>query len=105
MTTAHSLLASLDRAGINVDVVDDRLRLTGNLVALTDDMRGGLRNHKSAILGLLTAPAYPNSEGLVKCDYCIHLAGYRCTREYQPDGIALLRECRGFTRKDFRNET
>ena len=96
MTTAHSLLAALGRAGIWLDVVDDRLRLTGNLAALTDDLRGALLNHKSAILVTLTAPAYPNSEGLVKCDYCIHLDGYRCTRGHHPDGIALLRECSEF---------
>ncbi len=96
MTTAHSLLVSLARAGIWLDVVDDRLRLTGNLTALTDDLRGALRNHKSAILETLTAPAYPNSEGLVKCVFCFHLAGYQCNRGHQPDGTALLRECSDF---------
>lgn len=96
MTTAHSLLAALGRAGIWLDVVDDRLRLTGNLTALTDDLRGALRNHKPAILEVLTVPTYPNSEGLVKCCCCIHLDGYRCTRGHQPDGTALLRECSDF---------
>ena len=102
MTTAHSVLASVGRAGINVDVVDDRLRLTGNLAALTDDLRGALRNQKPAILEMLTVPTYPNSEGLVKCDYCTRLAGYQCTKGHQPDGIALLRECGDFKfrRKD-----
>jgi len=79
MTTAVSLLGSLGKAGIKVDVVGDRLRLTGNLVALTDDLRGALRNHKPTILAILTVPTYPNSEGLVKCAFCIRLDGYRCT--------------------------
>ena len=42
-------------------------------------------------------PSYPNAEGLVKCDYCAHLDGYRCTRGHHPDGIALLRECGDFS--------
>ena len=96
MTTAHSLLVSLGKAGIWLDVVDDRLRLTGNLAALTDDLRGALRNHKSAILEMWTVPAYPNSEGLVKCAFCFRLDGYRCTRGHEPDGTALLRECSDF---------
>ena len=44
-------------------------------------------------------PTYPNSEGMVKCCYCVHLDGYhgyRCTREHEPDGTALLRECSDF---------
>lgn len=47
-------------------------------------------------------PRYPNSEGRVKCDCCVHLDGYRCARGCEPDGIALLRECRDFNfkRKD-----
>ena len=102
MTTTHSLLVSLGKAGIKVDVVDDRLRLTGNLAALTDDLRGALRNHKSAILEMWTVPAYPNPEGLVKCAFCIRLDGYRCTRGHHPDGIALLRECSDFRGKDQR---
>ncbi len=96
MTTALSLLGSLGKAGIKLDVVGDRLRLTGNLAALTDDLRGALRNHKPAILAMWTVPTYPNSEGLVKCAFCIHLDGYRCTKGHQPDGIALLRECSDF---------
>ena len=100
MTNAESLLVSLSRAGIWLDVAGDRLRLTGNLAALTDDLKESLKDQKSAILKMWSIPHYPNSEGLVKCCYCTHLHGYRCTRGYQPDGIALLRECGGFIRKD-----
>ena len=47
-------------------------------------------------------PRYPNADGLVKCCYCIHLDGYRCTEGHRPDGLALLRECVDFSfkRKD-----
>lgn len=97
MTTAVSVLGALGKAGIKLDIVGDRLRLTGNLTALTDDLRGALRNHKPAILAMWTVPTYPNSEGLVKCAFCIRLDGYRCTRGHHPDGIALLRECSDFS--------
>ena len=45
---------------------------------------------------LLAAPAYPNAGGLVKCDYCTHLSGFRCTEGHELDGISLLRECSDF---------
>ena len=103
MMSARTLLASLSGAGIKIDVADNRLRLTGNLAALTDGLRETLRKQKSELLELLSdRPIYPNSEGLVKCDYCAHLAGYRCTEGHRPDGLALLRECVDFSfkRKD-----
>lgn len=87
-------------------MVDDRLRLTGNLAALTDDLKETLRNHKPAILELLSVSTYPNPDGMVKCCYCTHLDGYRCTRGYHPGGTALLRECSDFSfeRKDQQHE-
>ena len=42
-------------------------------------------------------PTYPNADGLVKCDYCTHLSGYRCTRGHKQDGIGLLRKCADFS--------
>lgn len=106
MTGTHSLLVSLSRVEIHVEVVDDRLRLTGNLAALTDDLKETLRNHKPAILELLSVSTYPNPDGMVKCCYCTHLDGYRCTRGYHPGGTALLRECSDFSfeRKDQQHE-
>ncbi len=51
---AEALLTSLGQAGIIVAVFDDRLRLTGNLSMLTDNMRAFLREQKPALMELLS---------------------------------------------------
>lgn len=91
---SHPLLKTLAEIGVNVSVAGDRLRLMGNLHALTDDMKADLQREKRAIMACL-AP-YPDSEGQVKCCYCTRYQDHACTHGHRPDGISLLRECGEF---------
>jgi hypothetical protein len=95
MSTDSQIIKSLSDIGINICIQDDRLRLTGNLQGLTDDMKDALHREKAAIIVALSSP-YPNEDGQVKCVYCLSYRNHQCTHGHQPDGISLLRECNEF---------
>ncbi len=92
---SNPLVATLSEIGINVSVEGEHLRLTGNLQALTDDMKSDLQREKRTIMEALSSP-YPNTEGCGKCCYCLSWQAKRCGKGHEVDGSALLRTCDDF---------
>lgn len=97
------LIDTLSFAGIGLETKGEHLALSGNVNAVTDELKAAVLKHKPELLKILgdhgmlqSSSAYPNADGLVKCVYCSHLTGYQCARSHHPDGLALLRHCDAF---------
>ncbi len=95
--TGYAIIEWLADAGISVSIQGDRLRLTGNLQGLTEDMRNMLIREKQTVIDAMGQPPYPNPDGLVTCDYCQAWRDRECVYGHEVDGWALLRVCSDFS--------
>jgi len=67
--TPTALLAELRRRGVELAVHGDKLRYTAPKGALTDELREGMRQHKQALIELLSIELLPVGwRCVVECD-------------------------------------
>jgi len=88
-SSANELLADLQRLGVQVKAVGDRLSLSAPKGVLTPDLQDQLKSRKQELLEILRRPAKSRPVGKSDAGRCIH-EWFTAQADSTPDSIAVV---------------